>query len=396
MIAWWGVPLALAQAPVRFGEVPNLDAQLFRPSLDRSSLMTVDVGERSAPGVGVQLMIGYHDDVLTYTQGSRRVRIVGELVQANFMAAFAAGPVRVGLDVPLGVAEGDALPSQASIGDGALDVRLTLTRAESPVDVALQGRATAPTSTYEAGLGWTKPTGSVAFAVSRRFGKLLGALNLGWRIQPRVELENVVVDDGVEGRLGLAYRFSEAFVASVEGTARLDPTDPLANRATSPAELLVAMRTRFAPDAYLRLGAGRGVTAGIGSPDVRLVAGIEYQPTRGDQRASTSPPPEEALAPFIDTGRRAWVPVRLARTTGEGPDGEIEGTPVRFDLSRIGVRLDTRGPSRCGTDRRCVLWFDGMLFREGEALRLVIHRVGDRAPANAIPRWVTDISGMAR
>ncbi|MEO0600387.1 MAG: hypothetical protein AAF211_03070 [Myxococcota bacterium] len=282
MIGAWLTGLALGQS-IEPGDlaVGDIDVQTFRPSLDLATFATVDVAAHAAGGrLSTELVLGYHRDLLTYTLGDRRRRVVGDVGQANLLASWARGPLRIGAGAPVVLLVEGAAPSERiGLGDVSLDGRVTLTRAESLVDVAVQGSVSLPTSTLGDGLRWSGFTGSAALVASRQVGRLLGAINLGWRGLPRRTLANTELDDVLEWRGAVGYATPErTLAASIEASGRIDARAPFDNRANHPVELTAAVRTRFADGAFLRVGAARGITVGIGSPTVRAWAGLAYSP----------------------------------------------------------------------------------------------------------------------
>ncbi|MEM6930767.1 MAG: hypothetical protein AAF602_27785 [Myxococcota bacterium] len=282
MIGAFLVGLALGQ-PIepRDLAVGDIDVQTFRPSLDLATFGTVDVAARSPAGrLSTELVLGYHRDLLTYELGERRRRVVGDVGQANLLGAWARGRLRIGAQIPVVlVVEGAPASERSGIGDVSLDGRVTLTKAEALVDVAIQGRVAMPVSALGDGLRWSSPTASAALVMSRQTGRLLGAVNLGWRGLPRRTLQNTELDDVLEWRGGLGYTTAEQTVAaSIEASGRIDARAPFANRANHPVEIAATLRTRFAEGAFLRVGAARGLTAGIGSPTARVWAGLAYCP----------------------------------------------------------------------------------------------------------------------
>lgn len=281
MLAW--MALAPAMAQVVGGEVPEINAQTFRPSIDGAGLLWADdAGRRRGPAQG-RVLLQYVDDPLVYVNTNDEVtRLVTQLFQANVVGGVNLGPLRVGVDVPVYLRTGsEVLDAESGLGDIAGDLKLTLfDKPDGPIDFAVGGRVWAPTATVENALGNRQFAYEVTGIVSREFGKLLVALNLGTRGGPQVDLENVDLNDGFIGRLGLGLQTSERSGLAVEASTTLPYTEPLGTLAGTPVEVLGSgyLWPSKGSNLVLRAGAGGGVTPGIGSPDFRIIVGLGFEP----------------------------------------------------------------------------------------------------------------------
>ena len=285
MLLWMALTPALAQ--VTNGEIPEINAQTFRPTIDGDGLLWVDdAGRRRGSLAGGRLLLQYVDDPLVYVDTNDvETSLVSSVLQLDLMGGLNLGPVRLGLDLPVYLrSESAVVGGESGIGDLAGDIKLTLLdKPDGPIDVALSSRLWVPTSSVQTALGNRELAWEVAALLSREFGPLLVALNVGTRGGPEEDLENIRLNDGFIARLGLGLDLSPRSGIAVEGATTLPYTAPLSNPAASPIELMgsgYVYPGKRSP-LVLRAGAGAGLTPGIGSPDFRVVIGMGIEP-RGE------------------------------------------------------------------------------------------------------------------
>lgn len=292
----WFVSAALAQDTFSAGATPELNAQLFRPTIDGERTLWTDEAARAPEGPIGRLLFHYTDAPLVYNwigddgQTIDTIGLVNSVAQTDLIGGWAYDRARIGLDVPLYLyAAGDS-GSEVGLGDLAVDGKVTLLDGDSPIDIALQGRVGFPTATVNLplgtpGLGW-----EIAAVASKHFGPVLLAANLGTKGTPRTELENVSINDSFVFRTGAGYDFSDTFGMAAEVVGATTYAAPLSNDANSPIEGMLSAWGRPAGDVVVRGGAGTGFTSGVGSPQLRLLVGVAYQPAG-----------EKAPPPVLDT-----------------------------------------------------------------------------------------------
>lgn len=291
-IALLGLSGAFAQDAANRAEVPDLDAQRFRPSLDasESGLWLTDVAGVPEPGAVAQIGLSYHDDLVVYLSEGEEVGIVRNLLQANVAAAWGVGPLRVGVDLPLVLrAVGDLTGGETGLGDVALDGRVAVAGPKAPIPfpvaLGVRARLTAPTATVNTSLGARTTTWSLGVVGSLDVGPVQVAANLGTRGGPAVDLENVTVNDAFDWRAGASWGLSERVSVSAEVVGLISYAEPLANAASHPTEGLLGVQTRLSDTLVFQGGLGRGLTPGIGAPEVRLATGLAWRraPQGADQ-----------------------------------------------------------------------------------------------------------------
>ncbi|MEW6775513.1 MAG: OmpA family protein [Bdellovibrionota bacterium] len=112
------------------------------------------------------------------------------------------------------------------------------------------------------------------------------ALNAAYQKRPRAAAVNFVSDDVVRWALALEtatgvenLRAFGLFFGDIQTATNIDFTNPLANRDDgkgSPAEALLGARYNFRDRWTFELGAGTGLSRGVGAPDWRVVSGVGY------------------------------------------------------------------------------------------------------------------------
>jgi len=294
MLLWMST---IAGAQVVGGALPDLNAQTFRPSIDGDRMLWLDdAGSRPDLRFTGRALLQYLDDPLVYTDAEGvESSLVSSVVQLDVLAGYTLGPLRLGVDLPVYLFAGsDVAEGEGGVGDLALDGKFTvLDGDDAPIDIGVDVRVALPTATVETALGSPVTTWEIAGLLSREFGPVLLATNLGVRAGPSASLENIVFKDFFVARLGGSYAFVDDAGASLELSSQLpfavgnaDPSvaPVLSNTAGWPIEALLSGYGYPATDVdvVLRAGVGTGLTQGIGSPDFRLFLGLGYEP-RGER-----------------------------------------------------------------------------------------------------------------
>lgn len=290
------VTLVSAQAQVSGGDVPELNAQTFRPTVDGRRLFWLDDGAKGRKGFTARGLFQYVDDPLVYLDTEDELQeLVSSIVQFDLLAAGRIGPLRIGVDVPVYLlSNGEPNGNETGLGDIAADGKLTLL--DKAVDLAVGGRLFLPTSTVATALGNPDLGYEVSAIISGDAGPVLLAANVGTRGGPATSLENIELNDAFIARVGAALQITDAFDTAVEFSGQLPYTAPLDTFDGSPIEFLASAALRPGNgDWVLRAGGGSGLTPGIGSPDYRIVLGFGFE--RADEDEIEEPPPVVDLCP---------------------------------------------------------------------------------------------------
>ena len=287
------------------GETASFPVERLRPSVDHDGIISVEWAGLPDPwSWDIGLWLNYANDplVLETLKANGDREEVGPLVGHRFTANLIGGfvPFRqlyLGLDVPIILANmrgddeaGNVLQTDDLAAAGIGDIRLipkfqVLRSADHWLDLALIPVVTFPTATPgDAYLGEDGFGFAPEVALSKIFGPVRTALNLGVQIRSTTEFRNLEVGSELVYRLGVGYliggdiRTRKAEVqAELGGTTSL--TSPFSDRNQNTVEPRLGA-TYEIPSANLQVfgGAGLGLEAGFGSPDFRIFAGLRYSP----------------------------------------------------------------------------------------------------------------------
>ena len=271
------ITAALAQS---VDELPDFNANLFRPSIDNPWMLMVDEsGLGPTHYKSSRALTSYAHRPLIYTTADGEViEVVGGVVQEDALVAYTLGRVRVGTSIPAILYTRGELEDSRGRGDWNGDVKVTvLDPGKRWLGLAVSGRLTAPT-------GVVPTLSSPWFAweaqliADHRFGDWLVVGNVGWQGLPATDLGQVHVDDRVVVRGGVGYVGLEQAGVSLEGVGSL-PLGEL-TALSVPAELMLSGWVDLGERFNMRAGVGPGLTRAPGTPQVRAVWVIAYEPPR--------------------------------------------------------------------------------------------------------------------
>ena len=271
-------PFAAAQSVN--GEIPAINAQNFRPSIDSTRTLWVDdasVQDRTYMG---RLLFHYVANPFVYEyDDGERVELVSDVLQADLTGGIRVWRVRFGADLPLYLMQAGEGGQGVGLGDIGVDVKFgILDREQAPIGLALGGRVTLPTATVENALGARNTGWEIDAMVDRKLGKALLALNVGVRGGPKTELENVSLDDFLVARLAGSYAITDDVGAALELAGEKSLSAGFDNPAGLPLEWMASGYGYVTDTLVVRGGVGTGLTSGIGSPDFRVALGLGYEP----------------------------------------------------------------------------------------------------------------------
>ena len=107
------------------------------------------------------------------------------------------------------------------------------------------------------------------------------AINAGYQLRPEAQNQNIAMDDvlrlglGVEAPTGVDFM---KVVASVFGNVQTEDDLGDIENLSSPAEALGGLQFSLPANLVANVGAGAGLTKGVGSPDFRVFASLGYTP----------------------------------------------------------------------------------------------------------------------
>lgn len=282
----WLMLLALATGVAQDGtDVPDVNAQTFRPTVEDGTFTWTDESRRvRGHAVTARAVSSYAHKPLVLRIGEDRVALVEHLAQLDLLGAWAWGPVRVGIDLPLYLyASSEVEPASPGLGDLQLDVKTTLLdRLRSPVGLALGGRLWLPTAMTELPLSHQAVVGEASIIVDARLGDWTVAADLGARFGPTRSLVNVTLNDALTFRTGIAWQAAPAGGLTAELTGQVHTASAAGTLAGTTMEWMAGGWYR---SGYLtlRAGFGTGITPGVGSPVARGMVGIGWEIPVGKQ-----------------------------------------------------------------------------------------------------------------
>lgn len=291
VISMWfliGGIAAWAQA-TESGQVPTLNAQLFRPSLDSQKTIWTDDARFDDEGLSGRVIASWTHAPLVYRADSgEEIVYIDDLLQTNLLGSMTWERLRVGIDAPLYLRSFSNLSgNETSLGDLSADARVGLI--ERQTGLALSGRVTLPTASTLSPLGDSATSYAAHVIVDRRLGDVLLAANLGAQLSSGTALENIAWDDRLVARLGAGWDLNDRTGTSLDLSAQMALSDP-ENPAGRPAELMLGGWRDLEAPLTIRAGIGTGLNSSIGSPQARMVAEVAYRPPRD---------PEPLLAPAV-------------------------------------------------------------------------------------------------
>lgn len=282
-------------------------------------------------------------------EGTQRHLVANELVLHPGASLVMAPGARFAIDLPLYFQSGT--PTNLS-GQYYLDPRSPVlgdTRLAFDLRLAGPSRPHADGVTVAGGVAAYLPTGSqddytsdgttrfaVRLGASARAKWLLAAARAGYMYRrPLDSFGALRIGSELEGTLGLGWT-DGAWVVGPELRASTILRNEAFKRRASPVELLFGIR-RTAGDATLALGGGPSIVRGIGAPDYRLVASLEW--AFGNERPS-------------DRDRDGFPDDDDACPDTPGPLGGCPGAPADRDGDGVVDSVDAcpEVPGRRGPD----------------------------------------------
>jgi outer membrane protein OmpA-like peptidoglycan-associated protein len=288
-----------AQDPPPFD--PAVDVQLFDYAIGPKSFLTVTDGDtEGAKNFSLDFLVTFFTNpfvVYNFDQENEeiteeRTTVVESVLSGQLVGAYGlTDKLQVGVSVPIIFSmTGNDIDvdnatdmggfSATGLGDAALELKV---RAWQNDQISIAGTAgmTVPTSvgSHEAEfLGDDLPTGRIRGAVQWRApnGKFTLGSNLGVILRkPRTIYETEIGQQLTYGLAG-ALQASEKItvIAEVFGRGALPGLD----LDTSPLEAVGAFKVKVAKTISVLAGGGAGLTEGLGSPEMRLFAGVGYAP----------------------------------------------------------------------------------------------------------------------
>jgi len=279
---WWLPLLLLTLLIPRRGEAQEVNAQRFAPTVDGGDWVGVDDARLAPAGtLAVGIWAGHAEDPLIYRpKANDEIAILDAVTTANLTGAWSLGIASVGIDVPMHLnTTGFGIARRIQLGDVRFATKSRVVGAQK-WDLGPFLEASLPTGSEDAYVGAAKArvTGGV-LASGRLTERLAGTVELGARSGTDSQVGSLRVTPAVTWGTGASCRLFDPVLAALELTG----DHWLGNGGLSganPVEWLASMHIESSPATHFTLGAGTGLTSGVGAPDFRLVGGFNLVKTR--------------------------------------------------------------------------------------------------------------------
>jgi len=280
--------LLLRAALAQDVSVPAMDGDLYRLPIDAQQTMWTDDAGRAPSGyVTARLAADYLHGPLALRirdgQGTTTTQLVGDAFGLVLAGGATAGPVRFGLALPtwLLTTSDVAGAGGAGLGDLYADVKGTvLDPTRAPIGLAIAAGATLPTGTVDVPLSDPGFRWNVRLISDKRVGPLLIAANLGHVDQPLVEVGSTKVTDAFTFRFGGGYALGYRGGVSLDLAGQFTYGQKLFTGQGTPLEVMLGGWGRVSRQLVVRGGVGTGLTGAPGSPVVRTVLMLSWEPPR--------------------------------------------------------------------------------------------------------------------
>lgn len=290
----------------------DLDLSLFNPTPATTGngfqVQPASVGDNGTFVAAATASYATNPLVLKFA-GSEHMTITQRTTMELGAAYAFLGRFEAGVRMPLynqdgeGAMVGVASPSGTARGDLVLHGKAQLAKLDGGFGQVFAGATlalTLPTATSSEFAGVAKPTGRVLGLVTvlpRAMAKRLSlTANLGAVIREKSALSNIQQGSGLVWGLGGSVRVLDRLWITGEMFGEVVPSgrsdSATSSRSTlAPAEFLLGLSYRPDPRFSIGLAAGRGLIAGVGTPDVRGVFALSFVPGTSELPPIHLPPP---------------------------------------------------------------------------------------------------------
>lgn len=263
-----------------------LDADTYRPAGSATDLqggLQVQSPEIGWAGSGyASLGLVYaHNPIIQVFEDGARVAVLSDSFATRLGVGYNVGAqVRLDLDLPiypyLGASNTDR--SGFSIGDLRLGALFpVVTREDAPVGVAILPMLNLPTGDAYKRTGSGFGAGLVLAAGVTPSEKVFIDANLGAVASPAAALGEFAFGSNLLAGLGLGYRVNKSVTIGAEIDSQVALAGGVGPYNKNPVELHAYGTYGSGRGLVATLGLGTGLVAGVGAPDVRVLAQVGYR-----------------------------------------------------------------------------------------------------------------------
>jgi outer membrane protein OmpA-like peptidoglycan-associated protein len=265
--------------------VPDLNAQLYRVPIDAERTLWADDTNTGPMGYwrAKAGLVYAHDPLVYRDEDGVETAILEDALQADLIGMVNISRLRIGLDLPLWLMNDGALgEGGAGLGDVALDLKGTIIVRDddNPFGLALGSRFDLPTATVDAPVGHPGLAWNAQVIADLEVGDVLLAANLGTQGVPPAQIDGQTWDDQFFYRFGAGWSIAEKDRAGLSFDMAGRAAYGGLGASGSPVEGLLGGWFTLGESWVVRAGAGRGITSGIGTPDIRTVLTVGYKPPK--------------------------------------------------------------------------------------------------------------------
>jgi outer membrane protein OmpA-like peptidoglycan-associated protein len=333
---WWLVVVLLALIPAAAGAQEGYNADLLRPSMFGGRYLTFeDARMIAARSWTAGALLGYANAPVDLSVDHHHANpILDDLVTLDLTGGYAVHDMAgLGVAMPLhlftrGRSFGDvgggrratAHESDMALGDLRVAGKVRLVEEGVwPMGVAVTPFVTFPTGDASRLLGEGRITGGATVSYEIDLAWTHFALSGGWQYRGGSEVLGTRVRNGFPLAAGFSRDVWDGLNFSLELHGEAYESQNNRRFPGNPFELDLIGRYPLGGGLRLLVGGGPGLTAGVGSPKFRLVAGVDYLP-----EPHAVPPPSAGdlrLTVQDDAGQRLEAEIGL-----EGPELRLGST----------------------------------------------------------------------
>ncbi|MBL7715647.1 MAG: OmpA family protein [Bdellovibrionales bacterium] len=220
------------------------------------------------------------NDPLVTLDPTRTIRL-GTVIERMHTLDLAAGMelngrVAFGVGLPLNMVTRPNLGTSFSPGDIRVLSKIYFNRQPGKVALALIPEMRLPTGSADLYVSDSSFSIGASLAAEANFGTVLAAANLGYRFANLASFQTINFRHRMPVSLGLSIPLTHRWYLNTEGVASIPlPVDRFQN----PSELYVGLRYFMHRNFAVNTGFAVGDVSGVGSGDVRILAGIKFSPT---------------------------------------------------------------------------------------------------------------------
>ena len=263
---------------IALAEGGPMNAQRFHPAFVSDSFFSVADSHPGAPGFGGGAVFNYAASPLQYRYDDARmpVQILGFAASLDLGLSWATRHVAVAADMPVHIVDGADMDEQFVPGDLRVSaLGEIMNRARGGLGLGVYADLALPTGNSEAWVGSGEPEIGGGVAVAWGTSVVLAG-NVG--LQATAPSTQLTWGAGASVPVGSGF----AAVAELDGDWSFDASDIVGS---TPLEWRAGAKAQVTQNLVASAAFGTGLTLGIGAPEYRVTAGVDWSPTRREPTA---------------------------------------------------------------------------------------------------------------